>query len=131
MSESKAIGIRTVVGALLAILLSTILAGLVTVDAFGYWGNFVSQLAAFVVTGVIVSRVSIRWPGWTVGVSLGLTWGLVAVAVGLSSVQTGGPIRSAVAVSIYVVAATLAAAWFGKRRRSRQTEAAAQSHATA
>jgi len=116
---------RTVAGGLLSILLSLTFVGLVTLDSLGYWGNFVVQLVAFIAAGWIGGRVAIRWPGWTVGISLFITYGAIAIFVGLNSLRSGGPIKSAGLVIVYIVAATVSAAILGKRRKMPETPPAA------
>lgn len=98
-------------------ILSLLLAGLVTFDSLGYWGNFVTQLAAFLTAAFVVCRIDPVRGALALTIGLGITWGTIALFVGVLSLSKGGPIRAPLIILTYVAAATVFGWWLQRRQR--------------
>lgn len=101
-------------------ILSLLLVGLVTFDSLGYWGNSVTQLAAFLTVALIVSRIDPVHGAWALTIGLGITLGAIALFVGVRSLTNGGPLAAPIVILTYVVAAIALSWWLQGRRRLRQ-----------
>jgi len=108
-----------VIALIAAPILSLLFAGLVTFDSLGYWGNFVTQLAAFLTVAIVVSRIDPVHGAWALTLGLGITWGTIALSVGVLSLTKGGPLAAPIVILTYVVAAIAMSWWLQGRRRLR------------
>jgi hypothetical protein len=107
---------RFVVALIAAPILSLLFAGLVTFDSLGYWGNFVTQLAAFLTVAIVVSRIDPVHGAWALTIGLGIIWGTIALVVGVRSLTKGGPLAAPIVTLTYVVAAIALSWWLQGRR---------------
>lgn len=106
---------RIVAGAVAAPVLATILSGLATTIETSFWVAAVLQLGAFLLTSAIISRFVRRSSALSVGVGLGLTVGIISAYTLWVAMREGSSVRAPIVVLVYVVAATLFAAWMDRR----------------
>lgn len=116
-----------VIAAIIAPLLSAGLAGALSIDSLGYWGNAITSLLAFLIASWFASIVAGRHAALSVGIGLGATWGLISLVVLLSHRGSDEPIRSPIVVLIYVLASTLFAYILGERTRRQESHSEARS----